>query len=237
MELGGSGTGATMTDWNTAANWNPAFVPTSCFSAIIAATANQPIVSTTCVAACYNLTVNTNATLTIQSSSGSGLLSIYGSLTNNGTINYTNTTQSSTNHYVNLRSTDGTGTISGATGAYTNMPVTLLSGSRYTVGNKVSLSNLWLNTGSILTLGTGCDSLKITTGNISSNVGINLSGKWSLGSAVVCYSGYNAAAGSYTSAPPITSTNTNFGTSTFYYNTLSGYQYVTDANYYQLKSK
>ena len=44
--VGGSGTGSTRTDWATANNWTPAFVPTATDSVVIAAAAFQPNIPT-----------------------------------------------------------------------------------------------------------------------------------------------------------------------------------------------
>ena len=68
--------GTTSTDWNTAANWTPASVPTSTSNVVIpTGTPNSPTVSTLTVDAAATLLLNANAKLTVT-----------GVLTNNGTI-------------------------------------------------------------------------------------------------------------------------------------------------------
>jgi len=78
--------GSTNTDWNTATNWIPEVVPTTTKNVIIPdvtdASNNFPVIGTT--ANCYNLGINSGASLTIAS--GGSLITI-GTITNNGTFN------------------------------------------------------------------------------------------------------------------------------------------------------
>ena len=79
--------GSESTDWNTAANWSLDAVPTVSNNPVISSGGNQPVISAIEQATCNNLTVNSGATLTIQStSSGTGSLIINGTLSNSGTI-------------------------------------------------------------------------------------------------------------------------------------------------------
>ena len=79
--------GSESTDWNSAANWSLDAVPTVSNNPVINSGGNQPVISAIEQATCNNLTVNSGATLTIQStSSGTGSLIINGTLSNSGTI-------------------------------------------------------------------------------------------------------------------------------------------------------
>ncbi|MDX9882175.1 MAG: T9SS type A sorting domain-containing protein [Prolixibacteraceae bacterium] len=83
---GGTWTGATSTDWATADNWAGSSVPTSSTDVTIpSGLSNYPVIGATTSADCKNLTVNSGASLTIQSS-GSGTGSLIVSGTPSGTI-------------------------------------------------------------------------------------------------------------------------------------------------------
>ena len=75
--------GSESTAWNTAANWDGNVVPTSGDNVIIPGGGNPPIISSGTGANCNYLTINTGATLTVESG---GSLITNGSITNNGTI-------------------------------------------------------------------------------------------------------------------------------------------------------
>ncbi len=75
-------TGSVDIDWATAGNWNPATVPTFFDHVIIPDVANDPVIgSGTTDAACNNLTINSNASLTVD-----GKLAYLGEVTVNGTF-------------------------------------------------------------------------------------------------------------------------------------------------------
>jgi len=76
-------TGATNTVWNTATNWDDGNVPTSTVDVTIPDVTNQPVIASGVGANCNNITINTNATLTINSG---GSLITTGTITNNGTV-------------------------------------------------------------------------------------------------------------------------------------------------------
>jgi hypothetical protein len=60
--------GSVNTDWNIANNWTPTGIPTALDCVVIADTANDPIISgTNYVGLGLNLTINNNATLTVNS--------------------------------------------------------------------------------------------------------------------------------------------------------------------------
>lgn len=72
-------TGASSTDWGTAANWSPAQVPTATDNVTIPDVANDPVVSNAQQAA--SVTLGSGATLT---TANGGTLTVNGSFTNNG---------------------------------------------------------------------------------------------------------------------------------------------------------
>jgi len=77
--------GSESTDWNTAANWDGNTIPSVPADVIIVNVANQPVINSAMGgASCNNLTVNSGASLTVQSG---GSLITNGAITNNGTIN------------------------------------------------------------------------------------------------------------------------------------------------------
>lgn len=75
--------GSTDSDWNTAANWTPAAIPTINDNVSIPATAPLPAINSGVGAYCYDLTVNSSASLTVNSG---GSLITYGSISNSGSI-------------------------------------------------------------------------------------------------------------------------------------------------------
>ncbi len=77
-------TGATSSNWATASNWSGGTVPTSADNAIIANTGIAPVIASGVEADCNDLTINSGATLTMQSG---GSLITAGTVTNNGTFN------------------------------------------------------------------------------------------------------------------------------------------------------
>jgi len=80
----GEWTGASSTDWAVTTNWCSGSLPTSTTNVNISTYALfQPTISSNAVA--NNLIINPTTTLTLQS----GILGIYGNLTNNGTYNQT----------------------------------------------------------------------------------------------------------------------------------------------------
>jgi parallel beta-helix repeat protein len=78
-----SWTGTNSSDWNTADNWDPASVPTSDNEVIITTNGTAPVIALGTEASCNTLSVNTGATLTVQSG---GSLTTSGTITNNGTL-------------------------------------------------------------------------------------------------------------------------------------------------------
>jgi len=79
--------GSASTDWNATANWSLDAVPTVSNNPIINSGGNQPTISATGTASCNNLTVNSGATLTINStSSGTGSLIVEGTATGDVTV-------------------------------------------------------------------------------------------------------------------------------------------------------
>lgn len=76
--------GSAGTDWHNAANWTPSGVPTVEDDVTVPAVANEPVISASDAAA-NNLTVEAGATLHLTTR----ILSVEGTLTNNGTLRQT----------------------------------------------------------------------------------------------------------------------------------------------------
>jgi len=76
-------TGNVNNDWNDPNNWSCGIVPLSYTNVIIESSPNQPVISSN-NAVCNNITINSNASLTITSGN---ILTISGNLTNNGNTN------------------------------------------------------------------------------------------------------------------------------------------------------
>jgi hypothetical protein len=100
-------TGAISTDWFNADNWDYKQLPTAIINTIINQTANQPVVSGENIAECSNLTINTNASLTVNPG---GKMTVEGNIVNNGSLILWNTTTSPSSfiHYKSI--TDGLST-------------------------------------------------------------------------------------------------------------------------------
>jgi len=80
--------GSTDTDWNTASNWSSNTIPTSIDNVIIPDVVNDPVIAASTSGDCNDLTVESAASLSINSNtSGTGTLITNGIITNNGTIN------------------------------------------------------------------------------------------------------------------------------------------------------
>ncbi len=88
VNAAGTWTGATSSAWNNTANWSCPLVPTSATNVIIPSTdvTNMPVVTDAQQVA--NLTIQSGATLTLNASASQ--LSIFGTITNNGTFSNTN---------------------------------------------------------------------------------------------------------------------------------------------------
>ncbi len=76
--------GSESTDWNTAENWSIGMIPAPDDYVIIPVTTNNPQINSGTGASCIDLTVESGATLSVNS--GGSLITI-GNITNNGTIN------------------------------------------------------------------------------------------------------------------------------------------------------
>ena len=137
-------TGIVSTSWNTAGNWNLAFVPTNINSVTIpSGTTFQPTISASSTAA--DLTINSGAALTVSSS---GVLNAYGNIANSGTI----TTVAGSTVVIAGSSAQ---TITGVPSLY-NVQLTNAAGfsilSALTVNGTLTLSNGVITTNSNLTL-------------------------------------------------------------------------------------
>ena len=167
--IGGStGTPATDTDWNVAANWCGGVVPTSATDVVIpAGVPNTPVVSSATTALCRNLTINSGATLTINSTRQ---LNVSGNLVNNGTITITGTI-----------TFDGTApqTISGSGfGTYSNVVVNNTSGA--TPALTIPSTGLNITSGLTMTAGkVNLSSANLTLGTSAASSGtLTYNGGW-----------------------------------------------------------
>jgi hypothetical protein len=109
-------TGLLSTDWNTACNWNPAWVPDlTTGKAIIPNTANKPVISGAIpdiksveIQSSALLTINNGGTLNVRGDGGlsKGFTIAGGTVTNNGTINIESATNTAIPAYIYLQATD-----------------------------------------------------------------------------------------------------------------------------------
>ncbi|HLO45837.1 MAG TPA: glycine-rich protein [Leadbetterella sp.] len=109
-------TGLLSTDWNTACNWNPAWVPDlTNGKVIIPNTVNKPVVSSSDpdiksieIQSTALLTINSGRTLNIRGDGGvsKGFTIAGGTVTNNGTINIESETNTAIPAYIYLQATD-----------------------------------------------------------------------------------------------------------------------------------
>ena len=131
----GTWLGLVNTDWNNAMNWCNGVVPTASSNVIIGPTANQPTIGAA-GGFCRNITIKIGATLTV---SGSNLLTVAGSWTNNGnfisnasTVRFNGTTNqliggingTTFNHFTNA-----------------NTAATITAGAAITVKNILSMAS------------------------------------------------------------------------------------------------
>jgi len=71
-------------DWDTKANWDNGFIPDVSMDVTIASSSNNPVISSSTFAACWDLAINSSASLTINSdTTGQGSLIVYGTPTGN----------------------------------------------------------------------------------------------------------------------------------------------------------
>jgi sensor domain CHASE-containing protein len=153
--------GVTSTDWNTASNWCGG-IPTSTTDVIIPSVApNMPNLNGGTGTA-RNITINTGGSVTLTAT---GILDLFGSVTNNGTFN---TTAGS----INFR-----GTVSQSMPAFTVNNATMNgSGGVVLAGNATVNGTLALTNGNI-TLGTNNLSLAASsTGSVASHIITNGTG-------------------------------------------------------------
>jgi hypothetical protein len=77
-------TGSASADWNASGNWDINLVPTTLYNVEIPDVTNDPVIASGTTGSCNNLTINSGATLTIQSTaSGTGSLITNGTVTGN----------------------------------------------------------------------------------------------------------------------------------------------------------
>ena len=119
--------GTTSTDWNIASNWCGGVLPTASTNVVIPNVTNKPIIGAA-GGLCNNITINSNATLTISST---GTLSVSGAITNNGTITL------STGSTVNYA---GAGAQTVLDMAYSNLTISGTGTKTQTLGNNRTFS-------------------------------------------------------------------------------------------------
>ena len=93
------------TSWNTGSNWSMSQVPSASDHVIIPDVENDPVVVSDSGASCYNLTLDSNTTLTIES--GASLIT-NGIIFNNGIIAIKRTITPDTWHWIGLPIKQGT---------------------------------------------------------------------------------------------------------------------------------
>lgn len=209
-----SWTGGTSIQWSTASNWSTNTVPTSIDNVTIpSGTTYSPTISTTTLASCKNLTINSGATLTYApncSGTCSYYLDIYGNLINNGTL-----TQAGTSPiFFNTSST----TISGS-GDMSTVWLSIFA------CNVTLASNITVNK---FTIFDNSSTINLSTFTLIVSSYLDQSGTLALNSGTIEYRG--------------TSANHTFndsylteGTGTFYYNGVTNSQTVKTGTYYNLK--
>jgi hypothetical protein len=139
----GTWLGLVNTDWNNAMNWCSGMVPTASSNVIIGPTANQPTIGAA-GGFCRNITIKIGATLTV---SGSNLLTVAGSWTNNGNF----ISNASTVRF-NGTASQLIGGINGTVFNHftnANTVATIIAGAAITVKNILSMAS----TASILDMG------------------------------------------------------------------------------------
>jgi len=151
-------TGSSSTAWGTAGNWALGSVPTSTVNVLIpSAPTNQPTLSTySYYGNVKNLTLESGATI-LGDIAGACGINIYGNLTNNGTIDFTNNGGNleflNTNTYLS-----GTGSLNvGGGGGIFNLE----AGKTLTLLNDITLLGGPLNIGASSTLNIGSNTLTV----------------------------------------------------------------------------
>jgi hypothetical protein len=165
-------TGEAGTDWNNTGNWFGSAVPDVTTSVVIPAVTNQPHISsnTSEAAECYNLTINSGASLTIDSGN---MLTVAGDIKNNGTLTIESESLTNNGSLIVKGTSTGNATYNRVMPEslyrYISSPVSsasLPSGQTYWLWDE--LTGDWAETTSCVS-GIGCTML--TSGNIVSFTG------------------------------------------------------------------
>ncbi len=98
-------TGASSSQWNTAANWNPNSVPIASDNIEIFDVVNDPVIESGTGANCNNLSINLDANLTVESG---GSFITHGTIYNNGNINIEKAITNDVWHFVSSPIEDAT---------------------------------------------------------------------------------------------------------------------------------
>ncbi|MES2690341.1 MAG: T9SS type A sorting domain-containing protein, partial [Bacteroidota bacterium] len=168
ITVGASGTwtGVTSNAWGNTANWSCPLVPTSSTNVTIpSGTPNSPVITDAQQA--NNVTINTGATLTLNNVNA--ILSVFGSITNNGT--FTNTSGK-----LNMAGSSAQTLIGGT---YSDLQVNNPNG--VTLGGNVTLNDSLVMVNGLLTLGANSLTMGNTSlssaGNTASYVRTNSTGR------------------------------------------------------------
>lgn len=203
-------TTAASTDWFTAGNWTSG-VPNTCVDAIIQAGANQPIMAGA-PGSCRNLTINASATLTVNSAAAGKLLSVYGSITNNGTFTH-NSGGYNTLLYGKSSTLGGTGTWNGTSG-----PLLYLSAANYTLSNNMYAYYTTIDANSTLSLSSYTYVCQIASGFVQTGICNLNTGTLEIRGAGASYtsSKLNHNTGTYFTNYQTNSVSLNFNDDDFY---------------------
>jgi len=160
--MNNSWTGTIGSDWNTPGNWSKNTVPVITEDVEILYTVNSPVILTGTGGSCKNLTLNSNAVLTVESG---GSLITAGSITNNGTVNILRSITDNLWHLVSPTVSDATANVflgqylqsyTEATDTWTDIiePATVLTpGMGYALWSQAKATNYLFtgtpNTGSV----------------------------------------------------------------------------------------
>lgn len=204
-------TGASSSNWNTASNWSSSTVPTQNDHVIIpSAPTNQPIVYSSVTGKCKSLEIKSGASLTLKNTSNN--FSIYGDLTNNGSLNMSAATKN-INFNGSNNQVQGSGSFTAIRARFSNVI--------YAINANISFYNLVIKNGSNVSLGNSqisiSNALKLKNSSDVLNLEqstLDLSGNFSS-----------------------TNGSLNCGTSTFYYSGAVSQTIVNKYTYYNLKVK
>lgn len=172
----------TDTDWNTATNWDDGNLPTLVIDVVIPSGGNQPVIGSGTGASCNKLTVNSGATLTVESG---GSLITSDAISNNGIINVKRSMSDGQWHLISSPNNVATANVfadeylqtwdeTSATWSYITDPAaTLTKVKGYSLWGIAKTNAIYTFTG---TPNTGNQSIALTAGGSGNFTGANLVG-------------------------------------------------------------